>query len=34
MISFPITFIVHNQKSNRGPIGGGSHGVNGVGHGP
>ena len=30
MIIFPITFIVHNQKSNWGPIGG-PHGVNGGG---
>ena len=34
MIFCPITIIVHNQKSNRGPMGGGgAHGVNG-GHDP
>ena len=33
MIFFPITFIVHNQKSNGGGWGGGQwgHGVNGAG---
>ena len=33
MIYFPITFIVHIQKSNGGQWGGGGHGVNGVGWG-
>ena len=28
IIYFPITFIVHNQKSNGGMGGGGGHGVN------
>ena len=30
-IAFPITFIVHNQKSNRGRQWGGGHRVNGGG---